>query len=71
MNLSPTKYSYSEFIELSIYADLKGTLKPNDRLLVTSEDEFSDIKEKLHESNILFIEKSKKEIWIVSELIQN
>jgi hypothetical protein len=69
MNLTPTKYSYSEFIELSIYADLKSAIKVNDRLTVSSDQELADVKEKLTENNLFFIEKSKREIWVVSEAV--
>jgi hypothetical protein len=66
MNLSVAKYSYREFIELAIYADLKSSLKPNDRLVVASNEELHDVKEKLTDNEICFIEKSKREICIVS-----
>ncbi|MBC8053672.1 MAG: hypothetical protein H7Y13_11465 [Sphingobacteriaceae bacterium] len=69
MNLTANKYSYSEFIELSVYADLASSLKPNDRLILSSEKEFIDVKERLAEHGIFFVEKSKKEIWIVAEQV--
>lgn len=64
MKLTPTKYNYSEIIEFSIYGDLKSSLKPNDRLSLSSKEEFEDVKNRLTDIGVPFIIKSKLEIWI-------
>jgi hypothetical protein len=70
MKLTPTKYSYSDFIEFSIYGDLKSSLKPNDRLNLNSDEEFDDVQLMLNEIDVPFIIKSKREIWITSAVLK-
>lgn len=65
MNLTPTKYTYADFIELAVYADLNTSLKKNDRVILSSPTEFSSVTEMLAENNISYEAKTKKEIWIV------
>ncbi|MEJ6981455.1 hypothetical protein WG906_13385 [Pedobacter sp. P351] len=66
MKLTPTRYSYPEFIEFSIYGDLKSSFKPNDRLTLNSDEEFEDVQSRLSEIKVPFLIKSKREIWIAS-----
>ena len=69
MNLAHTKYSYAELMELSIYSDLKGTLKANDRLLLNSDSEFEKVKDILSSESIPFMVKTKREISIAPEVL--
>ena len=62
---SATKYSYDDFIEIAIYADLTSTLKQSDKILTSREGEYEDVIERLKESNIPYASKSKREIVIV------
>ena len=64
MNLVPVKYSYQAFMELAIYQDLTTTLKRNDRILTSRDDEFESVIELLKDNKIVFECKSKREIKI-------
>jgi hypothetical protein len=65
---STSKFSYSDIIELSIYSDLKTALRPNSRILLNTNEECVEIEGMLATSNIPFVQKSKREIWVVSEV---
>jgi hypothetical protein len=64
MKLASTRHSYSDLIELSVYGDLKTSLRPNHRIVLSTNDEFERIVEILTENNVHFVVKSKKEILI-------
>jgi hypothetical protein len=59
------KYTYDEFIELAIYADLTSTLKPSNKITAARDSEYEDIIDRLKENNIPFEIKSKREVVIV------
>ncbi len=59
------KYTYDEFIELAIYADLTSSLKPGNKITATRDSEYEDITDRLKENNISFEIKTKREVVIV------
>jgi hypothetical protein len=65
--LTPTRYTYADFIEFNIYSDLKSALRPDDRILLNSSKEYSDVVELLKEVEIPYIAKSKKEVVITAD----
>ncbi len=65
---STSKFSYSDIIELSIYSDLKTALRPNSRILLSTNEESVEVEDMLKNLEIQYVTKSKRELWIVSEL---
>ena len=64
MKIAPKRYSYSDLIELSLYSDLKSYLRPNNRIMMNSSEEYERIVDLLTENSVNFIAKSKREIIV-------
>ena len=64
LKLTAIRFSYSDLMELSIYSDLKATLRPNHRIMLSTNEEAEEVSDLLASLGIPFLIKSKREIWI-------
>lgn len=66
MKITPTRYTYFDIVEFSLYSDLKAILKADDKIVLQSNQEYTNVIETLKEIDIPHFQKSKREIIIIS-----